>query len=165
MLIDDELPLNYRYFSVGGLYGVTIEKLIVPFIIVVFCILLVLLLHNKIDALSLNDTTALSIGVNAKAVRLISLIIASLSAAAAVSFAGLLGFVGLAVPHIAKRLVGIKIKYLAPISALLGGTLLLYADLFGRIIFSKTEIPLGIITAFLGAPFFFILLIRGNKNA
>ncbi len=164
-ILDDNISLNYRYFSVGGLYGITLEQLIIPFIIVVLSLFVVVIMQNKIDALSLNDTTAISLGVNAKKVRFIALIIASASAAAAVSFAGLLGFVGLAVPHIAKKLVGVKTKDLVPTSALVGATLLVYADLLSRVIFSKTEIPLGIITAFLGAPFFFILLLRGRDDA
>lgn len=165
LLIDDDLSLSYRYFSVGGLNGVTLEKLIIPFIIIALSVAISLGFAEKIDALSLGDVTAISLGVNAKKIRLVALILASLSAAAAVSFAGLLGFVGLAVPHIAKRLVSIKLKNLVPLSALLGGVLLLYADLLSRIILPKTEVPLGIITAFLGAPFFFILAFRGNKNA
>ena len=165
MLLDDDLPINYRYFSIGGLNGVTIEKIIFPFFVVVIAIALSLIFSSKIDALNLNDTTAISIGVNVKLVRFIAILIASLCASAAVSFAGLLGFVGLAVPHIAKKLVGLKTIRLVPISALIGATLLVYADLLSRIILPKTEIPLGIITAFLGAPFFVALLLRGNKNA
>jgi len=165
MLLDDDLPINYRYFSIGGLNGVTIEKIIFPFFVVVIAIALSLIFSSKIDALNLNDTTAVSIGVNVKLVRFIAILIASLCASAAVSFAGLLGFVGLAVPHIAKKLVGLKTIRLVPISALIGATLLVYADLLSRIILPKTEIPLGIITAFLGAPFFVALLLRGNKNA
>lgn len=165
MLLDDNLPISYRYFSIGGLNGVTIEKIILPFFVVLIAIALSLIFSSKIDALNLNDTTAISIGVNVKLVRFVAILIASLSAAAAVSFAGLLGFVGLAVPHIAKKLVGFKTIRLVPISALIGATLLVYADLLSRIILPKTEIPLGIITAFLGAPFFVALLLRGNKNA
>ena len=165
MLLDDSLPINYRYFSIGGLYGVTIEKTLIPFFIVLLAIALSGVFSNKIDALSLNDTTAISIGVNVKTVRFVAILIASLSAASAVSFAGLIGFVGLAVPHIAKKLVGFKTKRLVPISALLGANLLVFADLLSRVILPQTEIPLGIITAFLGAPFFVILLLRGKNNA
>lgn len=165
MLLDDDLPINYRYFSIGGLYGVNLEKIIIPFFIVLLAILISILFSNKIDALHLNDTTAISVGVNVKRVRYVAVIVASLSAAAAVSFAGLLGFVGLAVPHIARKLVGVKTSRLVPVSALLGANLLVFADLLSRVILPKTEIPLGIITAFLGAPFFVILLIRRNYNA
>lgn len=165
MLLDDSLPINYRYFSIGGLYGVTIEKTLIPFFIVLLAIALSGVFSNKIDALSLNDTTAISIGVNVKTVRFVAILIASLSAASAVSFAGLIGFVGLAVPHIAKKLVGFKTKRLVPISALLGANLLVFADLLSRVVLPQTEIPLGIITAFLGAPFFVILLLRGKNNA
>ncbi len=165
IILNDDLSLNYRYFSVGGLYGVKTEKLVIPVIIILLVMVVSVFLSSKIDALSLSDTTAVSLGVNAKTIRLVCLILASFSAAAAVSFSGLLGFVGLAVPHIAKKLCGVKIKYLVPLSALIGATLLIYADLFSRILLPKTEIPLGIITAFLGAPFFLILALRGNKNA
>lgn len=165
ILINDELGISYKYFSIGGLYGVTLEKLVLPLIIVIVCIILTIILSNKIDVLSLGSNMAYSLGVNVKYLRVITLMLSSALAAAVVSFAGLLGFVGLAIPNIAKKVASSKTKELVIISALLGGVLLVFSDLLCRIIFTKTELPLGIITAVLGAPFFFVLLLGGKKDA
>ena len=91
--------------------------------------------------------------------------IASACAASVVSFAGLLGFVGLVIPHIARRLVGSMLKDLLSVSAILGAVLVMVADLFGRVLFAPTEIPVGIVMAFVGAPFLFYLLLRRKSNA
>ena len=115
--------------------------------------------------LSLGDGMALSLGVPVKRMRLLALVCASASAAAAVSFAGLLGFVGLIVPHLARRLVGEDLRFLLPASAMTGGILVVLADLFGRTLFAPTEVPVGIVMALIGAPFFLILLLGGKKHA
>ena len=97
--------------------------------------------------------------------RTLALICASASAAAAVSLAGLLGFVGLITPHAAKALVGANVRRALPAAALLGGTLVLLSDLAGRTLLSPTEIPVGILMALIGAPFFLFLLLRRNRRA
>ena len=94
-----------------------------------------------------------------------SSIAASASAAAVVSFAGLLGFIGLMVPHIARKLLDESdIRKLLPASALLGASLVILSDLAGRVFFAPSEVPAGIITAFIGAPFFFILLLQRRAS-
>ena len=104
---------------------------------------------------------ALSLGIQVKALRTTALILSSACAGAAVSFSGLLGFVGLMVPHAARKLTGSsKTGILIPVCLLLGGTLVVLADLLGRVLFAPSEIPAGIITALIGAPFFFALLLQ-----
>jgi len=98
------------------------------------------------------------LGVNVKALRIITIICASASAASVVSFAGLLGFVGLVVPHIARAFVGERVAFLLPTSAILGASVTVLADFIGRIIISPSEIPVGIMMAVIGAPFFIFLL-------
>ncbi len=88
--------------------------------------------------------------------------VAALLAAGAVSIAGLIGFVGLVVPHIVRLIVGTDYKYVIPGSAILGAGVLVFCDTLGRILFSPVEIPAGIIMAFLGAPFFLYLLRRSS---
>ena len=96
---------------------------------------------------------------------LIYFILLVLLAGAAVSFAGLLGFVGLMIPHIARWLAGTSdVRKLLPAAALLGGTLVVLSDLLGRVLFAPSEIPAGIITALLGAPFFFVLLLQRRNR-
>ena len=103
---------------------------------------------------------AASLGVRVRYVRLICLVCASACAAAVVSFAGLLGFVGLIVPHIARKLCGDDTAPLLTVSALLGSILVLLADTLGRILIAPAQIPVGILMALIGVPFFFFLLLK-----
>ncbi len=160
-LIFPDAFIAYNYFSVGGVSGVTFDELFVPAIIILAVLIASAILSAKLNLLCLGDTIARSLGVRVKLIRTLALIMASASAAAAVSFGGLLGFVGLMVPHLSRRLTGgSNLKRLIPVSALMGATIMLLADLLGRTLFAPSEVPAGIITAFIGAPFFFILLIK-----
>lgn len=159
-LLNPDLLAQYNYFSVGGLSGVQFINLIIPTILVIVSFVITLLLSSRIDVICLGDNVAYSLGLNARLFRILCLAISSACAAAVVSFAGLLGFVGLVVPHIAKRLTGPLTFYSVSASALIGSIVVLVADLIGRIIFAPSELPVGIIMALTGAPFFFSLLIR-----
>ncbi len=160
-LVYPDMSVDYNYFSVGGVSGVTFEELFLPGLLIFGVVILSVILAAKINLLCLGDAIVRSLGVRVKLVRTLALVMASASAAAAVSFAGLLGFVGLMVPHIARKLTGTaNLKKLIPVAVLLGAILLLLADLLGRTLFAPSEVPAGIITAFIGAPFFFMLLIK-----
>lgn len=112
--------------------------------------------------LSLGDETARGLGVPVEKVRFSMTAVAALLAAGAVSIAGLIGFVGLVVPHIVRLIIGTDYKYVVPGSAILGAGVLVFCDTLGRVLFSPIEIPAGIIMAFLGAPFFLYLLRRNS---
>lgn len=112
--------------------------------------------------LSLGDETARGLGVPVEKVRFSVTAVAALLAAGAVSIAGLIGFVGLVVPHIVRLIIGTDYKYVVPGSAILGAGVLVFCDTLGRVLFSPIEIPAGIIMAFLGAPFFLYLLRRNS---
>lgn len=164
-LLDADVLAVYTDFSIGGLRGVSMKDLYFPVPIIALCLAGALFLSRKLHLFSLGDTLAASLGVRVKRVRLAALLLAAASAAAAVSFAGLLGFVGLIVPHIARRLAREDTRtqlWLAPVG---GGILLLLADLAGRVLFSPTEIPVGIFTALLGVPFFLTLLFGRKRHA
>ena len=109
---------------------------------------------------SLFPYTILGLGLPVEKVRFTMTAVAALLAAGAVSIAGLIGFVGLVVPHIVRLIVGTDYKYVVPGSAILGAGVLVFCDTLGRVLFSPIEIPAGIIMAFLGAPFFLYLLRR-----
>lgn len=115
---------------------------------------------QKLNILSLGDDTARGLGLNVEVTRLLSTAVASLLAASAVSVAGLLGFVGLIVPHAARLLVGSDYRFLLPASALLGMSTVILCDTLARTLFAPVELPVGIIMAFAGAPFFLYLLRR-----
>ncbi|WP_048127528.1 FecCD family ABC transporter permease [Methanosarcina lacustris] len=117
--------------------------------------------YNAIDA---GDETAKSLGVNVEKIRLIGMIIAALVSAVIVSFLGVIGFVGLICPHMVRRIIGDDQRYLIPGSTLLGAILLLVSDTAARLIVSPYVLPVSILTAFMGAPTFIYLLIRGYNR-
>lgn len=119
----------------------------------------VLLFHRRLlDALSVGDAEADALGVPTGRVRAIVIVFATLGTAAAVAVSGLIAFVGLIVPHTVRLLVGSSYRTLLPLSAVLGAAFLILADLAARTISSPAELPIGVITAFVGAPFFGIIL-------
>ena len=163
--LNPDILMDYNFFSVGGVAGTETKELILPSFAVAFCILVSLILSKKIDILCLGDSLANSLGVNVKYLRIVCLAVAGLSAASAVSFAGLLGFVGLVVPHIARKITDGSVGEMLKVSVLIGGVFVVVADLIGRIIFAPSEIPVGVVMAFVGAPFLLYIVIRRSKNA
>ncbi|MDO4800315.1 MAG: iron ABC transporter permease, partial [Bacillota bacterium] len=160
----DESVRNVQGFLVGGLNGTTWVqlRLILPFAVagIVFCFFIV----SKINILLLGDETAHSLGVDVDRFRLQLIIASSLLAGAAVAVAGLINFVGLIVPHIARLLVGADYRYLLPTSALLSVVFLQLCDTIGRLVIMPAEMPVGIILSFIGAPFFLFLLKKQSKE-
>lgn len=164
-VLDADVLATYTDFSVGGFRGVGMSELYAPILIISLCLALALLLGGRLQLFCLGDTLATSLGVRVRRVRLLSLILAAASAAAAVCFAGLLGFVGLIVPHVSRRLARHNVRLELLLSPLGGASLLLLADLAGRVLFAPSEIPVGIFTALLGVPFFLTLVLRRNRYA
>lgn len=149
---------NASGFLVGGLNGTGWPHfgMIAPYAL---CgVLLCFLLPSKMNILMLGDETANSLGLSTERFRFFLIAISSLLSGAAISVAGLISFVGLVVPHIARLLVGSDYKYLFPASAFLGFTLVVACDTIGRVIMPPGEIPVSIILSFIGAPFFLYLL-------
>ncbi|RWZ55304.1 iron ABC transporter permease [Halobacillus fulvus] len=130
--------------------------LLLPWIVIF--VPLTIILAPKLNVLSLGDDVAEGLGEPVRKARLLLLIVAVLLAGASVAVVGTLGFVGLVAPHIARQLVGNRHGYLLPASALVGMILLLIADGLGRGLFPPTEVPAGIFTAVIGAPYFLYLL-------
>lgn len=133
-------------------------NIILPYAII--GLVLALASASYLNILQLGDEMARGLGVNVEVTRIIMTAIAALLAASAVSVVGLLGFVGLVVPHAARLLIGSDYRYLLPAAALLGVAIVTLSDTFARVIFAPIELPVGIIMAFLGAPFFLFLLRR-----
>ncbi|MBN2628748.1 MAG: iron ABC transporter permease [Spirochaetales bacterium] len=122
------------------------------------------LMADRLNILQLGDETAVSLGLRIERVRLIVILIASLLAAASVSIVGLLGFVGLIVPHLTRLIIGNNARFLLPASALTGAVTVILCDLIGRMVLRPLELPVGVIMSLLGAPFFLYLLRRGGVN-
>ncbi|HMM19326.1 MAG TPA: iron ABC transporter permease [Selenomonadales bacterium] len=127
-------------------------------------ILAAILSCRYLNALQLGEEVAKGLGIRVERVRFFLVALAALLAASAVSVAGLLGFVGLIVPHITRMLVGSDFEYLMPCAAVLGAALVVAADTVARAAFSPVEVPVGIFMAFLGAPFFIYLLRKGVRR-
>jgi iron complex transport system permease protein len=126
----------------------------------------VLLLHRRVlDVLSLGDEEAGSLGINIQRVRLLIVIAATVGTAAAVSVSGLIGFVGIIVPHTIRLLVSTSYRAVVPLSLLAGAGFLVLADVIARTVLSPAELPVGVVTAFLGAPFFAIVLRTTRRMA
>lgn len=125
---------------------------------------LVILLHRRLlDVLSVGDDEADSLGVRSARVRLIVVAAASLVTAAAVAVSGLIGFVGIIVPHTVRLLAGSSYRLVLPLSILLGGAFVIFADTLARTLMAPAEIPIGVVTAFFGAPFFVLVLRRSRR--
>ncbi len=125
----------------------------------------VILIHGRhLDVLRLGDAEASSLGVDPRRVRLVLVVAASLLAAAAVSVSGLISFVGIVVPHLVRLLVGSSYRVVLPLSALGGAAFLMLADLVARSVASPAEVPIGVITAFVGAPFFGLVLWTSRRS-
>ncbi len=161
--LDTDVLSLYTAFSIGSFQGVTMEQLLLPGVLVLGCLLVSLFLSGRIAVLSLGDSMASSLGVSVGQMRALCLLLASLSAASVVSYAGLLGFVGLVTPHMSRKLLGSNIRYQLSGAALLGGILVTVSDLLGRVLFAPSEIAVGILMALVGAPFFFYLLLQRKE--
>ena len=122
-------------------------------------------MSKRLNIMSLGDEMAGSLGVNVEISRMALIAISALLAAAAVSVAGLLGFVGLMVPHIMRLIVGSDHRFLFPACILFSAGLMMFCDTIGRLVLDPVELPVGIIMAFLGAPFFLFLLRRKRNHA
>ncbi|NMM63127.1 iron ABC transporter permease [Clostridium sp. P21] len=158
----EKLPL-ITFYLMGGLSSVTmkdIKMLLIPMIIGVVPIIL---LRWKFNVLSFGDEEAKSLGIDTSKLRLIAILCSTLMTAGAVSISGMIGWIGLVIPHIVRMVVGPNFKVLLPGSLLIGSTFLLLVDDIARCAFS-IEIPLGILTSLIGAPFFIYLLIKGRRG-
>jgi iron complex transport system permease protein len=153
---------TFRFWQIGGVGGATWDRigLIIPFLLAGAGICF--LSARGMNMLSLGDDLAAGLGEHVLRTRLIAAAGAVLLCGAAVAIAGPIGFVGLVVPHLCRLLVGTDLRWLLPFSAITGAALLVAADVVGRVIARPQEIEVGIITAFIGAPFF-IWIVRRQK--
>ena len=154
---------NLTFWKLGSLGGGNWATVltIVPFI--VLPILLFSRLARPLNALLLGESEAGHLGFDIERVKRLTIILVALSVGASVAFTGLISFVGLVVPHLLRLTIGPDHRYLLPGSALLGAILLLAADLIARTLVAPAEMPIGVLTAITGAPFFLWLLLRDRK--
>jgi len=157
-----QLP-SITFWLMGGLSAVTLQEVAATAPVMLAALLPLLLLRWRINLLALPDEEARALGVPVGRLRLVLVVCATLGTAAAVSLAGIIGWVGLVVPHVARLLVGPDFVRLLPASALLGAGFVVAADTLARSM-ARIELPLGILTALVGAPFFLYLLARTGRR-
>ena len=157
-----EVGVMSNDFKVGEFSFVTYPKLMPALVIVAVVIALLYTFHNELDILTLGEENARGLGLNTSAMRTLFLLFAALLSGCAVSLAGLLSFVGLLVPHAIRRVAGSKASHLIGLCAIYGAGFVCLCDTLARTVFAPYEIPVGIIMAYLGAPFFVFILIKGK---
>lgn len=146
-------------FSVQGWDEVII---LLPYFVITSTV--ILLYRRVLNVFEVGEEEAKSLGINVRASRLIVLIAASISASAAVAFTGLIGFVGIIIPHLVRLIFSNSYRVILPLSMIFGAGFLVLADLLARTIVSPAELPIGIVTAFVGAPFFVFVLYRVRNS-
>ncbi|WP_455476556.1 FecCD family ABC transporter permease [Bartonella sp. B17] len=164
-IANDQQLRDITFWSLGSLAGATWLRvwLVLPFI----CagLLFSPFLSRALNALTLGEAVASHIGFHIQRVKNIAIFLVALMCGSAVAVSGGIGFIGIVVPHILRQLIGSNHRYLIPYSALLGASLLIFADIFARLIVSPAELPIGIVTALFGSPFFlWILICKRGKN-
>ena len=162
MLFRSQLPA-ITFWLLGSLAGVKLDDLAIAAPLVVVGLVPMVLFRWRIGVLSLGDDEARALGVDVPRLRLLVIGAATLMTASVVAISGVIGWVGLMIPHIARMLVGPNFARLLPAAMLLGASFMLLVDTLARTM-ARIETPLGILTAVLGAPFFLWLLARGRKS-
>ena len=142
--------------------GWTEPALLAPYF--ALCAAVVLRYRRALDVLAVGDEEARALGLHPTRVRAVVVVAASLGAAAAVAVSGLIGFVGIIVPHAVRLVVGTANRVVLPLSVLLGGAFMVLADLAARTVVSPAELPIGVVTAFIGAPFFVVVLRASRRE-
>ena len=139
--------------------------LVIVSIIVALTVLVLTGLGRRLDALSIEDETAQTLGVDPDRFRVRLLLLVALCIGVVASASGSIGFVGLVIPHLARRAVGSANRHAIPVAALMGAIFLIWADIVSRTILAPQEIPLGILTSLLGAPFLLVLIRRMHVSS
>lgn len=159
---DGKLPA-ITFWLMGGLTTITWKDVSLIMLPMIASMVPIFLVRYKINVLSFGEEEAQSMGVNTKRIRTIIILCSTLLTAISVSISGMIGWVGLVIPHISRLIVGPNYKILLPTSFFIGGIFLLIVDNFARNLFAM-EIPLGILTSIIGAPFFLYLILRGKGD-
>lgn len=161
---DAQNVVSVLFFLLGSVSAATMPSLLLPALALLAACLVVATQARSMNALLTGDESATALGVSTTRLRGLLLVVASLLTGAIVSVSGGIGFVGLVVPHVARIAVGSDHRRMLPVTVLGGAVFLMTADLLARTVAAPTEIPLGILTAFVGAPFFLWLMRRGSAG-
>ena len=162
-LADDAQLRTLTFWTLGSLGGASWQSVTPAIVLCVIAALALQRLAGSMNCLLLGESDARHLGVNVERTKALAAVFTALGVGAATAVCGIIGFIGLVTPHLVRLATGPDHKYVLPGSALLGAAILVFADLGARLMVAPAELPLGVVTAFLGAPFFFWLLLR-DKN-
>ncbi len=165
LIVNPDAYVGSSTFLVGGLAGVLMDDLLWPAAYIAAGLAAALFAAGKLNIMALGDDAAHALGMNVGACRLAMLGLAAVLAGAAVSFAGLLGFAGLIIPHLVRFFVGHDNRVVLPLSAVAGAAFVVVCDLLARVLFAPYEVPVGILMAFLGGPFFIYLILKNRRGS
>ena len=152
------------FWTMGSLAAVKMTQIQIIYIPIFLCIVVFIFFSRDLNVMLLGEDSATSMGIDVVLLRKILLITASMATAFSVSVSGIVGFVGLIVPHAMRMVVGPNHKYLIPASVLAGGIFLILSDTIARTIIAPGQLPLGVVTAIVGAPYFIFLLYKNNSS-
>ena len=161
---ESETIRQVYFFVLGQLRTAGWDEVILLAPYTVVCLAVILAVRHRLDVLGVGDEEAGALGLEVRRMRLVTVVAASLGTAAAVAVSGLIGFVGIIVPHTVRLIFGTSYRVILPLTVLFGGAFLVAADLVARLVLQPAEIPIGVVTAFLGAPFFVVVL-RSARRA
>ncbi len=161
---DNEMLRQISIWQMGNLSTANWQRVLVLAVVAILVLSLFPRESKSLNALLLGESEARHLGIDVQQVKRKLILLTTLGIGTAVAIGGMIGFVGLIVPHIVRLLIGPDHRWLLPVSALAGGVLLLLADTIARIIIAPTELPTGILTAILGAPFFIMLLVQKRRE-
>ena len=151
------------FWQMGSFTGRDWSHVAVLFPVTLLALLALQCFTREMDIMSFGEEQAMSIGVDLKRVKMLLMGLAALLTGTAVSLVGVIGFVDLIAPHVVRRIFGSSHRLVLPLSAVFGGTFLMLAELISRTVMAPTVIPVGAVTALVGAPFFAVVFFRGRK--
>ncbi len=160
----DEALANVYNWSVGSLTGLSWSDVFVMAAFVVPGVAIIQLVSDKMNKMSMGDESARALGVDVERFRLLCLLLTSLVAASIVCFTGLIGFIGLVCPHVARIFIGSDNRLLIPASASCGAAMLLFSDVVGRVVIAPNTLQVGVVTAFIGGPMFLYLVVKNKQS-
>ena len=163
-MADDKQLRDLTFWSMGSIAGATWTKILAAGPIMLLCLAVVPFLARGLNAITLGEAAAFHMGVPVQKLKNIAIVSVAASTGASVAVSGGIGFVGIVVPHLLRLVIGPDHRFLLPAAALLGGSLLLFADVIARTLVAPAELPIGIITSAVGGPFFLWILLRNRSR-
>ena len=152
------------FWMTGSFASAAWADVLPVFLSLAVCVVVMLFAHKALDALLLGEEMAITVGVDVPKMKLLIVVLSSLVTGVMVSVSGTIGFVGLVIPHISRTIAGTAHRRMIPFAVLLGAILMIWADALARVVVAPSELPIGVVTAFIGAPFFLLLLRRSRYS-